>query len=371
MNRPAGFAAAAAVILASLGVAPALAARGQSLSFTAGVRSLYDDNFLQYSSNQLADFDSGVHPLRYSIESTGDAIVQPSLALTWELDQGGGRRHALRLRGDGDFHGRSGTADYRATSVRWTETFRRDRRLSLGYYRADDFYLRQLRDEDLAVALGDLRYRRAQFDLQIGSASWRQPLGRRMAAGASYQFEDRRYVPEFRERDSGTHQGEARLEWNRLPHRGVVGVRAGYHVSDARGTDGDEIGGVADDDDLSYHGFLGGLGGRMEFRRGGPWRFGGDLAYELETRTYDSSLPTDRYHFGRDDVLHAVELGLRLGYRPHWSMRGFYRLEDNHANLGTSAPPTSDSGSYRVNQAGLAIEWSGNLWHASPEEEQD
>src|SRR5262249_28672495 len=155
-------------------------------------------------------------------------------AVAWELDQGEGRRHALRLRGDGDLHGRNGTADFRSASARWTETFRHDRRLSLGYYRTDDFYLRQLRDEDLDPALGDLRYRRAQFDLQIGSAGWRQRLGRRLSAGVSYQFEDRRYVPEFRERDSHTHQGELRLEWSRLPHRGVLGLQGSYRVSDAR-----------------------------------------------------------------------------------------------------------------------------------------
>ncbi len=350
---------------------PAAAGPGQSLTVTMVVRSLYDDNFLQYSDNQLADFDSGVHPLRYSIQSTEDEMVQPSVALTWELDEGGGRRHALRLRGDGDFHSRNGTADDRAASAQWTEKFPHERRLSLGYYRVDDFYLRQLRDEDIAAVLADLRYRRAQFDLQIASASWHQLVARRLSAGLSYQFENRRYVPEFRERDSETHQGEVRLECNRLPHRGVLSGWGGYRVSEARASDGDEVGGVPDDDDVSYHGAIGGLGARMEFKRSGSWRFGGDVAYKLETRRYESTLPTDRYHFGRNDMLNAVELGLRLVYHPHWSVRGFYRLENNGAHLGTNAPPTSDSGSYHVNQAGLAIEWTGHVWRASTEEEDE
>src|SRR5206468_3096239 len=150
-----------------------------------------------------------------------------------------------------------------------------------------------------------------------------------------------------------------------------LGRYGGYRVSDARASDGDEVGGLADDDDVSYHGIEAGAGGRMEFMREGAWRLGADLAYELATRVYDSNLPTDRYHFGRNDLLNAVELGIRVGNRPHWSLRGFYRLEDNRAHLGTSAPPTSDSGSYRVNQAGLSIEWNADVWHRAASEGEE
>lgn len=98
-----------------------------------------------------------------------------------------------------------------------------------------------------------------------------------------------------------------------------------------------------------------------------------DLEYQYETRAYDSSRPFDRYHFGRDDRLHAVETGLALALRPHWSFRTFFRLEDNHADLGSSAPSTSEVGTYRATQVGFEAGWSGELWHArrshSPEEE--
>lgn len=364
-----------ALLAASLiAAAPASAGYGHSVGLGAGITSRYDDNFLQYSDNQLRDFADGLHPLRYAVESTDDAVFEPELSLVWEFDQGRGRRHAIRVRGEGDFHARNGTADFRSMSLRWTEAFRGDRRFSVGYYQLTDFYLRQLRDEDLPAALGDRRYRRAQFDLRIASASWRQRLGRRIQAGLAYQFEDRAYVREFRERDSGTHQGEVRFGWVRLPRRGDLDLHLGYRASDARGTDGDELGGVRDDDDVSYRGLESGVDYRLEFTRRGRWRFGGDLAYEFETRNYDTTLPADKFHYGRDDVLHTLELGVRVGYRPHWAARGFYRLASNTASLGTTAPLTSDSGNYRVNQVGLAVEWSGILWRqprASAEESDE
>jgi hypothetical protein len=354
-----------------LPAAPAAAGRGQSVNLSAGVTSLYDDNVLEYSDNQLRVFADGLHPLRYAVKSTDDVVFEPELALTWQLDQGRGRRHALRWRGEGDFHARNGTADFRSMSLRWTESFSRDRRFSAGYYRLADFYVRQLRDEDLPAALGDSRYRRAQFDLQIASASWQQRLGRRTQVGVAYQHEDRSYNQEFRERDSGTHQGEVRLGWARLPKRGGLDLHLGYRSSDADGTDGDEATGIRDDDDVSYKGIEGGADYRLEFTRRGRWRVGGDLGYGLETRKYDSDLPADTYHFGRSDLLHAFEAGLRLGYRPHLALRGFYRFTNNTASLSTVAPPTSDSGSYRVNQAGLAVEWSGDLWHQAPPDAQE
>jgi hypothetical protein len=353
-----------AAVLALAFATPALGARGQSLNLTLGLAGLYDDNVLEYSENQIGDFESGLHPLRYSIHSTGDGVLGPSVAVTWTLDQGRGRRHALRLRGSGDVHARNRTADAHDLSARWTESFHGERRFSAGYYRVADYYLRQLRDED-SPALGDARYHRATLDLQIASATWSQRAGRGARVAVEYQFENRRYVPEFRERDSDTHQGELRVAWDRLPRRGNLELRGGYRASAARGTDGDEIAGVRDDDDVSYHEIQGGIEWRMELGHRGDWRWGPDLSYDLGARTYESTLAADRYHFGRDDLKHTAEAGLRVGVRPHWAMRGFYRYVNNIAHLGTSAPPTSDSGSYRVNQVGLAIEWSGDLWNAS------
>jgi hypothetical protein len=95
----------------------------------------------------------------------------------------------------------------------------------------------------------------------------------------------------------------------------------------------------------------------------------GDLGYEIETRTYDSDRAGDQYHFGRDDLLNAVELGMRAVVRPHWSLRAFFRLENNAAHLGSPAPLSSDVGSHRSNQVGLAIGWAGNVWRQSAADE--
>src|SRR5262249_51785903 len=159
--------------------------------------------------------------------------------------------------------------------------------------------------------------------------------------------ERRDYHHDFDERDSHLNEGQLGVSVVRLPRRGTVRVGGGYRWSHARGQDGDEPE-ATPDPDVSYHGLLASLTPRMELFQGQAWRLGADLSYALETRDFDSHRPTDRYHFGRDDILHAVEAGLVIAYRPHWSARGFYRFEDNTAHLGAAAPLSADAGSYRV-----------------------
>src|SRR5438874_11272298 len=110
---------------------PALAA-GQRLLFTGSLSSERNDNFLEYSDNQLQTFKAGTHPLRFAVESTDDGIFSPGASLTWEVDDGGGRRHALRGRWDGDLHAVNSGADRRAYGARWTESFASGRRFAAG-----------------------------------------------------------------------------------------------------------------------------------------------------------------------------------------------------------------------------------------------
>src|SRR5260221_2729380 len=141
----------ALLVLALPSLATVARASAQNLSLALGVGSVYNDNFLEYSDNQLQTFKDGTHPLRFAVQSTDDGIFSPGVSLTWELDQGGGRLHAMRAHGDGDFHAHNPGADRRAWSGRWTESFAGGRRLALGYGRLDHYYVRQLRDEDLAA----------------------------------------------------------------------------------------------------------------------------------------------------------------------------------------------------------------------------
>ena len=351
-----------ALLLLTIPALPASStASEQSLSLLAAMSSAYNNNFLEYSDNQLNTFTAGTHPLRFAVRSTDDASFSPGVSLTWEQDPGGGRRHALRAHWDGDFHGRNAGADRRSYSGRWTESFAGGRRVALGYARLDHYYVRQLRDEDLSPLLGDARWQRAEFDQDAVSASWREPLGKQANLGLAYRYEQRDYVPAFVERSDKANQAEVSMGWSELPHRGELELSGGYRNSKAEGTDGDAI--TGDDDDVSYHGLLGAVTGRMRLSRSGSVRWTGDLGLNVATRAYDSTRPpaVDPFHAGRNDTLVGFEAGVHAAWR-RWDARGWFRIENNTANLGTGASPISDSGSYHENQFGLDLSWSGAIW---------
>ncbi|MEP7027138.1 MAG: hypothetical protein ABI960_00955 [Candidatus Eisenbacteria bacterium] len=339
-------------------------AAGQSLELSVGLMPFYDDNVLEYSDNQIAEIESGLHPDRYSIRSRDDLVVQPELGLVYRVDQGGGRRRIVRLRGIGRFNDKNATADDHALSAGWRESFQGGRTFAASYYTLPDYYLRQLYDEDAVVPFPGLsKYRRAGFALKIPSVEYAQRLSHAVRAALDYQYERRNYNDDFNERDSGTHQVEAELALDRLRHRGRIAVLGGYRTSKARGSDGDSAGVTPDDVDVSYHGPIVGLSGRLGLGRGRHVRFDGDASYTLSGRHYTSDRPADKYHYLRQDWLHKFELGLGATIHRSLHARGFYRRKDANARLGTSAPPVSDSGSYRVNQVGLELDWVATLWH--------
>lgn len=351
-----GWIAAAAIAGLACGAAGAGAARGQSLNLSAGISTWYDSNVLQYSDAQLAQFESGRFASRFSIDAKDDVTLNPSLALTWGLDQGKGRRHSLRLKADGDFHDKNSTADFHAASLTWRETFTGDRRFMLRGYYLPDYYLRQLKDVESGL------YERAQFSLAIGEVALSQVLKPGTRLGLNYQVERRVYTPSFPERTSDAYQGELSLEFDRLPNHGALEFVGAFRKSLADGRDYPSSVALPYPD-VSYTGWWAGFSGRTELSRAKATRIGGDLSYTFERREYDSERGAlDRSHAGRSDSNHVFEAGLRAQFRPHWTVRGFDHYDTNHASYGQGVVLSSDPGSYSQNQVGLEISWSGDLW---------
>jgi hypothetical protein len=363
--RPVALALLAATVLLASPLVTPLQAAGQNLNLNLGFDANSDDNLLQYSKHQRDVFKAGTHPDRYSITSLNDVTMNPNAALTWTLDEGKGRRHVVRARFTGDFQGTNHTADHHELSASWRESFHGNRDLVLGFYSLPGYYLRQLAAEDLGILPpGVTNYHRAQFDLSIGSASWGQRIARHTDLEVAYQLEHRAYVPDFKERTSDTHQGKLSLQFSGQRPAADVTLIGGYRVSKAKAADGDEVGGLMDDEDLSYKGPIGGIEGRYEFSRRENIRWRGDASYMLGYRAYDSNRAFDVYHNGRHDLIHTIEAGLRCSMRPHWAVRGWVKYEKSDATLGANAPATSVVGSYNQTQAGVGVDWTGEIWRA-------
>ena len=354
----------AAIVALGLCTGRAEAASGKQVLVGAGVASFNDDNILQYSRDQIAQFQSGLAPDRFSIRSADDRVLRPSLSLALENRMKRGRSWRLSLRGGGEFHDKNKTADRHSMSAEWRQSFSRATVLTLRGYYLPGFYLRQLFDDDAPAV--PTRYRRAVFALATGSLALKQRIKPGYWAGLAYRYEHRDYNPDFVERNSATHQAVGEVTWTRLPGRGSLALHGGYRRTDAKVADGDELPGAPPDDpDIGYHGVLAGLDGRVDLARGRDTGVVVSFGYELGTRDYTSKQATDRYHFGRNDVSHSVDVGLAWSPWRRWSLQGSYSYQQNAAHLGSAAPPSSEVGSYRENRVGLGVEWWGILWRGA------
>lgn len=346
--------------LATIVPATAGAARGQSLALTAGLASTFDDNILNYSREQIRDLDSGQYPYRFGVSQVGDWVYHPALALLWQSQLEGGRRRMVSVGAEGDVFQTNGIANFGEIGMTWREVFARGRRLSLSYSYSPSAYMRRLYDADLASLPSTERYRDASVSLHTGGISWRQAVPKASWLDLGYRYDRTRYEPEFRERDSDTHQADIGIGWERRPRLSSFRLYAGYVRRDARADDG--LGAPGNEPDLGYHGFEMGAGGSMELLRGRTWSCVGDARYDLELRQFDSDRTADHSHYGRRDQLHRIELGLGARTGAHWSARGFFRIGDNYARYGSTAVPGSEVGGYHDNQAGIELQWSGELW---------
>ncbi len=351
--------ALAAVLALIPAPAPAGAAPEQVLTLSAAWATYRDDNVFKYSVPQLADLGSGLSTYRYGITQPDDVVSRPSLALQWQLDRGDGRRRSIRIRGEGEVHVTNGIANFGELDVTWREHFVGGRRLTLAYAGAPERYLRRLHDDDLVSLPAAERYLDARYNLQGGALAWRHPVLRGAWVEPGYRFERRRHGADFRERDSDFHRIELQTGRDDLPRAGSVRLGVGYVERRARATDSEPVGG---EPDLSYRGIKGAVDGRLTLNATGNWTWTPDFAYQLEHRTHTSDRPADRYNHGREDVVQGVEIGLRVSGRGRWGVRGFHRFERSAARLGTTAPLDSEIGSYTLNQTGLSLDLSGELW---------
>ncbi|MGE5176338.1 MAG: hypothetical protein ACM3JJ_08155 [Hyphomicrobiales bacterium] len=358
---------AALLLLAAAGAAPGASATEtgwrERIRLSVALRASHDDNFLQYSDGQIATFDAGTNPDRYSVTSIDDALFEPSVSLRYELDRGRRGGRTIRLRWSGDFHGTNATADDGAGSVSWREEFAHGRSVAVGAYRLPNYYLRQLFDEDVPSGLGVSRYRRASFALTIGSVEYRQRLATRTNGFLHYRYERRTYDQYFRERTSDTHEVRIGSGWNSRGRRWDLDGTAGYRTSAADARDGDEAtGSPADDPDVSYHGPVASARTRIRLSGTGAGRLAGEIGAEYERREYTSDRVSDTSHHGRIDRIADVTIGLRWNPPGPFSFRGFFRHGNDRATFASANRPSTDPASYVANQIGASVEWGATLW---------
>ena len=327
-----------ALLLLVASAAPADAARarkkksrrasGWRWSGTAGLELIYDDNFLRYSDDYLADFASGLYPYKFKIDQPDCHILAPSLEVM--------ARRRLWSAGDTRLRFKVKRWQYLEESIKTNTAFWYSvrqylpgrRSVELMYSYAPEQYIRQLSDRPPTLAPSDpLTWREFRYTRNVFTLVWRQPLRRGLNGKLQLNRTLRYYNRPFMENDTWVWNVRGTLYW-RVSRAVRLTLDYGYDDASARGYD--EVGetrDTSDDSDPSYKRDLYQVEVAWSPRR---WRrlfrkVAVRGQYQVYWFTSRKTLEEDPFHVGRrDDVWsvqatleHTLRRGavLQVGYR--------------------------------------------------------
>ncbi len=298
------------------------------LDGTFGLELIYDDNFLRYSDDYLADFESGLHPYKFKIGQADCHILAPSIALT--------ARRRLWSAGDTRFRFKYKRWQYLEEDIKTNESFwysvrqylPRGRSIELVYAYAPEQYIRQLSDRPPGAASGDpLTWREFRYTRNVFTLVWRQRLRRNLNGKLQVNRTLRYYNRPFMENDTWAWNVRGTLYWTVVPPLRLT-LDYGYDDASARGYDeAGETKETSDDSDASYKRDFYQLEVAWSPRR---WRgLFRKLAvrgqYQVYWFTSDKALEEDPFHVGRRDDVWSIQATLdrtlsrsatlQLGYR--------------------------------------------------------
>jgi len=334
------------------GVSPA-----RSWDFSAGITTTYDDNILNYSERDLFAFRYRLNPARYALSTTDDLVLSPYLEVFWEPDST--RSNSVRARLEFNRYATNTIRNNLETEIQWrTRPFRRWRLSFTGTY-LPSYYVRRYIDDETIVPFPELpRYRDARYRQIKGEASVEWRPAKAWRGQFDYEYGRRDYLELFAERDQDRHA--LRLSLRPPPLEGVVvaRLRGAYGRVLARAWDGDEVGGVPDDPDVSDRRFGGGLTLEWTARRRQP-SITLRQAVDYEARRYTTRDTSDSQRFGRSLRETNLDWELAFGLSRHWEVAGSYgidvqRLTGSLSNIETF----TDAASYNRHRLSLKVGWT-------------
>lgn len=353
----------AAALFACLVHAPALGqdsteAPGELLDWISGGIALsqnYDDNFLEYSSTEIRQFNEGTRPTKYVLENTTDLVTSLRTRITLAPPLfSGGFRTLLRAKLNRSWNRTNSFRTYTTWGLELKQFLWEKNSIAFQFNSLPKYYLRNIFYH---------RYRQVSrlpsqyIPEELSKKSYAVELGRRLTpkltAAFNYKQERATYNQEFYER-SNTARDYA-LETD---YRFSRWIRGGLDLtfSELWAHGRDDVGSPAHDSlsDISSRSVRIMATCIVNLK---PW-IGVPLEVQpeltLEHQTYLSGKPWDAFHFGRIDryAKFATELRYPLLRRLDCSLQ--YSWEQNRTNLGD----TGDAGSYQEHRVGVGMEYS-------------
>jgi hypothetical protein len=327
------------------------------------VRMIYDDNFIHYSGDDLADFGGSLNPGRFLIKSPGDWITRPRLELTGKSKLLTGKNLQVRLRISSWWYTQNSIKNNNSYQVRLKHPgFGRDS-FELAFYYAPSAYLRSFRDLPPNSPRSD-PWVYEPYSYTSNSLSltyWRRLSSRfdgKLALAHSWRF----YNQAFMENDNWEWRFGGYLTWRFVKR---FKLRGEYIYSNAKARAADEVGEtpeISDNSDPSYE--------RDSYKVTLFWTpkkpfyllrsVTTTAQFQIYYFTSQKPYHEDEYHVGRQDRIGRFEITsvsppllgpvrLEGGYR--------YTLRTSTAAFDTDNSAIGDDKDYKDNRFWIGAEY--------------
>ncbi|MEO1366661.1 MAG: hypothetical protein AAFX50_05760 [Acidobacteriota bacterium] len=203
----------------------------------ARVSSYYDSNILRYSDRFIQRYEDGTAPRRFRVESLDDTITRAEVDATRRFTGFGGLPARLNLGVEHRAYARNSIKDWSRFRAEWRQDLRRGQSVSLRLEEATDFYIRHLRDSDLAGAGSTTDpFQALSFTRSEARARYAREVGASSDVRLELRWRRLDYAETFRELDSDDWGASLRFD-HRLGRRTQLSLTVEHLDSSARGFD--------------------------------------------------------------------------------------------------------------------------------------
>jgi hypothetical protein len=330
----------------------------ESFDWISGSISLnenYDDNIMEYSDAEIAQFNRGVQPAKYILSNTSDRVTSLKSRLTISPDLFSRKfRTLFRARFNRYWNRTNSFRTYTTWGVELKQYFWQKNYLSIQSLYLPKFYLRNLYYK---------RYRQPTrlpsryVAEELSKRSYMVEIGRHVTSklllSLNYKREYSTYNDEFKERNNTANEYgiESEYRFSRWV-RGSVDVSFAELWANGRDMFDDPVYDSLADISSRMYGLV--LSGTVNLKPIIGAALEVQPAVKYEYQEYRSGKPTDIFHFGRIDRYIKLSTQLRYSFFSpiEWSVQ--YSWEENRTNLSDPG----DAGSFQDNQIGIGVEYS-------------
>jgi hypothetical protein len=331
------------------------AKQSERWSGSLGVFRNYDDNFLEYSSTEVHQFNEGTRPAKYLVTNTTDVVTTLRARASYGAEYfGEGFRSVLRGKFNRSWNRTNSFRTYTTWGLEvkqflWDRTSVSVQFNSLpNYYLRNLFYRRYRQPSRLPSQYIAEELSKKSYGVEVN-----RRLGPKLALSLGYRQERATYNHEFYERSNTGREYTAGTEYRFTRSvRGTLDVAFTEVWAHGR----DDFNAPAHDSlaDISSRSIRLAAGGTVNLRRltGAPLEVQPELVWEHQA--YLSGKPGDIFHFGRIDRYVKFTMELRYQILRQLECSFVYSWEENRTNLGD----TGDAGSYQEHRVGLGAEFN-------------